>query len=154
MLDIEQGSVLHNPVFGDDIFPTIIEIARAKIPADHIYDGLSILPLINGEGKENERALFWHYPHKWGPVGPGLDPFTSIVYNDWKLIYFYHDQTWELYHIADDITESRNLIRRNQVVASDLYGKMTEWMRRVDAQLPVSKETGLPVSFPEWNFRE
>ncbi len=151
-LEIEQGSAIHTPVISDDFFPTIIELASATIPEDHIYDGVSLLHLINGESAAaDERSLFRHYPHKWGPVGPGLDPFTSVRRGDWKLIYFYENQSWELYNIEEDISETRNLIRRSREVAEELSREMTGWMKEVDAQLPVSKATGEPVSFPSFD---
>jgi arylsulfatase A-like enzyme len=149
LLNIAQGSKLDTPMLSDDIFPTIIKLAGSTIPDDHIYDGISLKSLMNRQDDDSDQcSLFWHYPHKWGPVGPGIDPFTSIRQGDWKLIYFYDDQSWELYNIKDDITEIRNLIRRYQNVALELSEKMIKWMTNVDAQLPISKITDETVPLP------
>ncbi|MCC5906921.1 MAG: sulfatase [Balneolaceae bacterium] len=149
ILQIVPGLRIDNPVFSTDLFPTIVELANAEIPGSHTHDGESLLQLINGQDNGNEqRSLFWHYPHKWGPAGPGIDPFTSIRSGDWKLIYFYDRQKWELYNINDDISETRNMIRRLPEKAEELSLKMANWMKEVDAQLPIKKETGKSVLFP------
>ena len=150
-LQIEPGSRLDTPVFSTDLFPTIVELAGSGIPDSHIHDGKSMLPLMNGQGLDEEnrhRSLFWHYPHKWGPVGPGIDPYTSVRRGDWKLIYFYDRAKWELYNIKEDISETRNMIRRSPDIALELSVEMKRWMKDVDAQLPIKKETGEPVHFP------
>ncbi len=150
ILNLEQGSQIHTPVISHDLFPTIIELTGSEIPEDLPVDGASLSDVIATGGNMQERALFWHYPHKWGPTGPGLDPFTSVRKGDWKLIYFYRDRSWELYDISEDITETRNVMNTNRVHAKQLAGLMIDWMREVDARLPVDRTSGEPVPFPHF----
>src|SRR5690625_216107 len=105
-----------------------------------------------GSEEMSSRSLFWHYPHKWSPPGPGLDPFTAVRRGDWKLIYFYKTASWELYNLSDDLSETRNLLWRTEDVGRELAREMTTWMREVEAQLPVDGATGAPVPFPSFEI--
>jgi len=43
-----------------DIYPTLLEIAGAKISHSHPMDGISLIPLINGNDKQRSKAMgFW-----------------------------------------------------------------------------------------------
>ena len=109
----------------------------------------SLRPLLTGTGTfDADRLLGWHYPHKWGPEGPGLDPFTAIRADDWKLIYFYKDRRWELYDLARDLGETTDLAWRRADVADSLAGRLIEWMRAVDARPPHDRATDTPVAMP------
>ena len=87
---ILAGGECHVPVTTDDLFPTLLEITGVVLPPatdEPAREGISLVPLLGDplarstETFPEERALFWHYPHKWGPDGPGYDPFTSIRRN-------------------------------------------------------------------------
>jgi len=150
-LSIPEGHRSAVPVISHDLFPTILDMAGGEIADDYQKDGKSLVSLMtNNSNNLKERALYWHYPHKWGPVGPGLDPFTAIRKGKWKLIYFYNDKKWELYNLNNDLSETRQLTPRRQTVAQELSGQMLSWMKRVDAQLPIDKRDGKPVEMPAY----
>ncbi|SMO54232.1 sulfatase [Fodinibius sediminis] len=148
---IQPGSRNDTPVISEDFYPTILELAGlgSAHRAYRATDGRSFLPLLkNAEASGEDRLLFWHYPHKWGPDGPGYEPFTAVRDGAWKLIYFYRNQEWELYNLDEDIGETRNLLDERREVARRLAEKMTPRMRTAGAQTPVSKVTGKPVGLP------
>jgi arylsulfatase A-like enzyme len=116
------------PVVGTDLYPTLLAIARVQSPADpasdRACDGVDISGVLAGNGSIAERALLFHQPHKWGPEGPGIEPFTAIRRGDWKLIWFHDDlgsgvPRVELYDVAHDVGESSNR-------AAELPGKRAE----------------------------
>ena len=145
-LSIEAGSTTDVPVISDDFFPTILEIAGAAVPEGHLYDGYSLVPLLRGAAVPDRNALYWHYPHKWGPEGPGLDPFTAVREGDWKQIYFYKDRRWEMYNLARDLSETTDLTWARPEVARRLAEKMVAWMKEVGAQVPHMRATDQPVA--------
>jgi arylsulfatase A-like enzyme len=152
---VMPGSSTDVPVVSHDLFPTILAAAGVTVPADYALDGHDLVPLLSGgEGFRADRLLVWHYPHKWGPEGPGLDPFTSIRDGPWKLIYFYHDRRWELYDLSRDLGETINLVRARPGEAARLARKMIRWMQDVDAQVPHERFTDIPVDPPALTIPE
>jgi arylsulfatase A-like enzyme len=147
----QPGTVCHVPVMIEDFFPTLLEMAG--VPAVRqpggALDGVSFVPLLKGvEGAPQDRSLVWHYPNHWGPKGPGLGPFSAIRQGDWKLIYYHADQRLELFDLAADIGETRNLAAEKPDVARRLAAALRQRLLDVNAQMPVSKKTGQPVPLP------
>ena len=134
-------------VTSEDLFPTILEFAGAELPEDYQIDGRSIVRMLQGEPTE-ERTLGWHYPHKWGPEGPGCDPFTAVRAGDWKLIYFYKDRRFELYDLSKDLGETTNLAWKHPDKLEEMIDSMHNWMRAMNAQTPLDRETRQSLPLP------
>lgn len=152
-LPIASGARRSAPVTSHDFFPSILEAARAQQPDDYRLDGQSFVPLLRPSSLQNQEVErdtthFWHYPHLWGPQGPGLKPFTAVRSGDWKLIYFYDEARYELYNLADDLGETTNRRDARPEVARRLVRQMRSWMQRVGAQSPVDRATETPVGRP------
>jgi arylsulfatase A-like enzyme len=145
------GSKTNKMVIIEDFFPSILEMAQIKeYKKVQTVDGKSFVPvLINPEKETGARDLFWHFPNNWGSTGPGIGATSTIRSGDWKLIYYYRDQSFELFNITEDIGEQNNLAERNPDKVNELSEKLGEYLRSVDAQRPFLKETGQPVSWPD-----
>jgi arylsulfatase A-like enzyme len=138
---IEEGREISTPVHGVDFFPTILEMAGVSIPVDDDMDGVSLLPLLKGEGTPARSALYWHFPaylQSDGSVeGPWrTTPAGAIRKGDWKLIEFFEDGRLELYHLGDDIGEERDLADERLEKVEELHADLMAWRRRVDAPVP------------------
>jgi arylsulfatase A-like enzyme len=135
----------------EDFFPTILEMAQVKeYNTVQTVDGKSFIPLLLNTEKETEaRNLFWHFPNNWGPTGPGIGATSTIRSGDWKLIYYYHNQHFELFNILDDIGEQNNLAHEYPHKVHELSRKLGEYLRNLDAQRPVYKVNGQPVPWPD-----
>ena len=147
----KAGSVCEAPVIIEDFFPTILEIAGLREFGE--IDGRSFVPLLKGKkSPDPERALFWHYPNNWGPSGPGIGASSTIRKGHWKLIY-YHDpgrmKRYELFDLADDPGETKNLTKERPTVRSELARELAGYLRSVEATMPVDKVTGESVPLPE-----
>ena len=130
---VEPGSVCTVPVTSPDFYPTLLEIAGLDpVPEQHC-DGLSILPLLRGEGRLDREAIFWHYPHYGNQGGT---PGSSVRAGDHKLIEFFEDGRLELYDLRRDIGENRNLAEEKPDLAARLKGMLEEWRARVEARIP------------------
>jgi arylsulfatase A-like enzyme len=123
------GSVIHAPVSSIDFFPTFSEAAGV---APGPVDGVSLRPLLERRSFA-ERPLFWHYPHY---SDQGGKPAGAVRLGDWKLIEFYEDSRLELFHLASDPGERRNLVRREAARAKKLQETLADWRRSVDARMP------------------
>lgn len=138
----KPGSVSDEPVVSMDFFPTMLELAdlpqRPKLHAD----GRSIVPELKG-GAGESRPLFWHYPHYHGST---WKPGSSIRDGDWKLIAFYHYDTVELYNLAKDPSEKKDLSKANPSKAKELQDKLLAWQKRMKAKMPVPNPNYDPQS--------
>jgi len=96
----------------------------------------------------NPRPLYWHFPNHWGPKGPGIGPSSSIREGDWKLIYYHETQSYELFDLANDLPEQRNLAEAKPRLRDNLARQLRDYLITVDAQMPIQKSSGLPVPYP------
>ena len=136
---VEPGSVSDTPVTSVDFFPTIVEITGAQAKPARPIDGVSLVPLLRQTGPLPPRALFWHYPHY---SNQGGRPGAAIRDGDYKLIEFYEDNKLELYNLATDIGETRNLAAQMPQRAKELRDRLDTWRKRMGAQIPTRKPTG------------
>ena len=130
----EAGSECPHPVFSTDFFPTMLELASLP-PVPHLHtDGESLVPLLRGAQPDEPRTLYWHYPHYHGS---SWTPGAAIRRGDWKLIEFYESDETELYNLADDLTESKNVAEQYPQVRDRLKAELTRWQREMGAKMPV-----------------
>ena len=171
---VRPGSVCHEPVIIEDFYPTLLEAAGVPIPepaalavtpadvhADgplrQVLDGESFLPLLLGQRATvrpdgSARPLLWHYPNYWqeGPAGRAYHFYSAIRLGDWKLIYQHSDRTFELYDLAHDIGEARNLAAERPDLVVSLRREMGRLLRERHAQMPrVGAPDGPEVPFPD-----
>ncbi len=135
----------------EDFFPTILDMARVTDrETKQPIDGVSFLPMLKGEQTNYlERALYWHYPNRWGNEGPGIGTTSSIRKGDWKLIYYYETGEKELFHVTDDIGETVNCAVQEPELVQQLSAKLGKHLRSVDAQRPSFKQTGKKCPWPD-----
>jgi arylsulfatase A-like enzyme len=95
-------------------------------------DGTSIVPLLRG-GQIAKRDLYWCYPH-YGNQG-GM-PGSAIRDGRWKLIEWSEGDQVELYDLAADPGEKRNVAEDNAEVVTRLRRSLASWRKDVGAKLP------------------
>jgi arylsulfatase A-like enzyme len=156
---IQPGRRASVPVHNVDLYPTFLAVAGADAPKDKILDGESLLPLFKGAGRLQRQATFWHFPgYLNDPVIRGRDPVfrtrpvSVIRQGDWKL-HLYHEE-WqleggrermaannavELYNIADDSGERKNLANEKRAKRDELLDDLFTWMKSVNAPMPTEK---------------
>ena len=133
------GSVCHEPVISNDLFPTMLE-AATRTPhtaLQHPIDGQSLVPLLRQPNAGLDReALFWHYPHYHSQ---GATPHGAVRQGDWKLIEFYEDMHVELYNLAADLGEQHDLASQQPQRAAALRRLLHTWRNAVGAQMPTAR---------------
>ena len=83
-------------------------------------------------------AIFQHFPG-YLASGPGLwrtTPVGVVQSGDWKLMEFYEDQRLELYNLAEDIGETRNLAAEQPGKARELQARPAAWRGAIQAKMP------------------
>jgi arylsulfatase A-like enzyme len=137
---IQSGTTCSEPINSVDLYPTLLEVAGARAPANYPLDGLSYLPLLKGAGKGGlERAgIYWHFP---GYLGAGADdwrttPAGAVRAGDWKLQEFFEDGRIELYNLREDIGEQRDLASSMPDKTRQLHQQLIAWREQIDAPMP------------------
>ena len=60
----------------------------------------------------------------------------AVLYNDWKLIRNYDDNSLELYNLATDLSEKKNLAKEKALLAKLLNNKLPAWLKQTNAPMP------------------
>lgn len=118
------------PVIGTDFYPTMLEMAGLPQRPDQHQDGLSLVPLLKGGTCLKARSLFWHYPHYHK-----TKPYGAIRNGNFKLIEFFENGDLELYDLAADHKETKNLAAVQPEKAQTLLSELKAWRKIVDAQM-------------------
>ena len=145
-----RAAPVATPVVGTDLYPTLLALAGARVPEGRACDGVDLRGLWMRGEPPADRAILYHQPHKWGPSGPGIEPFSAIRVGDWKLVWF-HDAApdargapsglrLELYDLARDIGESHDLAVERPEVLAELRRALAAELDASGAQLPTRRD--------------
>ncbi len=113
-----------------DVLPTCLDLAGVTYPdrfADHALlplEGTSLVPALRGNPGVRAGALY--FEHEGG---------RAVIADDWKAV-ARAGQPWELYHLAVDATETRNMSASEPERLANLTRLWHSWAARVGAPLP------------------
>jgi arylsulfatase A-like enzyme len=127
------GSVCAVPVSGQDLSPTLLDIAGGKSAPDQAIDGTSLVPLLKEQGGWKRSTLFWHYPHY---SNQGGRPGGAVREGRLKLIEHYEDGRRELYDLECDPGERHDLAGERPGDADRLARLLAGWRQSVGSQMP------------------
>jgi arylsulfatase A len=129
----KPGREIPTPVATIDWYPTLLELASLHPPASQVLDGVSLGPLLRGEGELKRERMFWHFPCYVGRSTPS----SAVREGDWKLIQFFEDGgKFELYNLKADPGEKRDLASSEPDRLKQLQGTLGDWQKETGAALP------------------
>jgi arylsulfatase A-like enzyme len=140
----QPGSVCRQPVTSTDLFFTILRAGGLPSNSVSDRDGVDLLPALRGESLK-ERPLFWHYPHY---SNQGGSPHGAVRLGNWKLVEWFEDMRVELYDLANDLGEKRNLATQNPEVVASLLSRLHDWRDRMGAQMPTDNPLKAKLGSP------
>lgn len=133
---ISQGAVSDVSVHAMDLFPTLSEIAGAPMPTDRVYDGQSLLPLLDGQAiNRDQNEPFYYY---------NCENLQAVRRGDWKLHLprtkhqvpgwdkdkqFINAKQPVLYNLRTDQSESKDVAEENPEIVGQLQ-RLAEEMRK------------------------
>lgn len=146
----KQGTWSSQPVITYDLFPTFLAMANVELrgASAALLEGQNLAPVFESDTALPRRSLFWNQPHQWGAPGPGIEPFTSLRKDNWKLIYFHAGPHFELYDLDRDLGEQNNLATSKLDLVLELATEMQQWIVARDVQLSIAKDTAQPIPGP------
>jgi arylsulfatase len=127
-----RGELRHDPGHVIDFVPTILELAGgsgaesvdgAGTPA---RPGKSLVPAFARDGTVHHDALWWAHEGN-----------RAIRVGDWKLVAAGQDGPWELYDLAADRTETRDLAPQHPEKVNDLA---RHWQRLWDEFAAIARK--------------
>jgi arylsulfatase len=116
-----HGELRSAPGHVIDIPPTVLEIAGAKMqaaPNAPPIAGRSLVPAFAKDAVLDRDALWWCH-----------DGNRAIRVGDWKLVAD-HDKPWELYNLANDRSETRDLADKHPDKVRELENA---WQKRAES---------------------
>lgn len=113
-----------------DLLPLCLEAAGAEVSGDRVLDGLDPLPALTGRGKSPHDRLVFQYGAAFG-----------LREGSWKLVRPGADRPWELYDLASDPGESKNLAPRRPGEVARLDASFQAWLEdaKRDASPPAPR---------------
>lgn len=121
------GGFVSQPGHLVDIFPTLLEVTGGEYPEwkDETkvppLDGTSLLPLF--EGKERKEPEFF--------ISGFGEKFRMFRKGDWKIVRK-NGEPWELYNLADDMTETTNLMEEKKEIGNALIEEYVQRSKITD----------------------
>jgi arylsulfatase A-like enzyme len=115
---LPQGTKYGQPVISLDIFATALALAGKEMPRDTKYDGVNLIPHLKGEktAPPHDR-LFWRMLKKGS---------RTVREGQWKLMVTPAGET-ELYDLASDLGESKNMAGVRPEIATRLKAALDAW---------------------------
>ena len=138
----KAGTLEPTPAISIDIYPTVLEMTGIK-PLQSLIDGNSLASLLKSGVKPDRDTIFWHYPH-YHPGG--ATPYSAIRSGDYRLVHFYEDGHDEMYNVATDVSETKDLAVTEPDRAKALRIRLDAWLKSVDAQLPTTNPAYDPAA--------
>ncbi len=127
-----KGVIINAPTISTDFYPTLLEMAGIELLPEQHCDGKSLVPLLKGVDDYDREPLLWHYPHY---SNQGDTPGSALRKGDYKLIRRYENNTYELYNLRKDISESNNLFNKEPAVATEMVKILEQYLVRTKAQM-------------------
>ena len=123
---IPAGAVCAEVATAMDFYPTFAALANVPIPQDRIIDGKDVRPLMFAEeGATSPHDAFYYYY---------MDDLEAVRSRNWKLHVRKHaragdpdsrdEEVNELYDLASDIGETRNLYGSHPEIVKELAAKL------------------------------
>ncbi|MBD0402835.1 arylsulfatase [Flammeovirga sp. EKP202] len=133
---IAEKTVSDHPSAFWDVLPTVAEIVGVEIAEDKNIDGISFLPTLLGESKNQAQHdyLYWEFHEKGGRRAVRMGDWKAVQYNLKK------KKKIEIYNLSDDPSESNNLAKEQPEVVKRAQ-KIFDEARTVSRAFPFQAES-------------
>ncbi|MFZ2644447.1 MAG: sulfatase-like hydrolase/transferase [Verrucomicrobiia bacterium] len=125
-----------------DVFPTLCSLANVPMPGGVSFDGKDLSAVFRGGKKPRAGPIFWEYGRKPASKGrKGLSAFPypgdpaskspNVAVRDgcWKLLVNADGSRAELYNLATDPNETKNLAEAQPDIARQLTERALTWRK-------------------------
>jgi arylsulfatase B len=122
---IPAGKVYDRPVISLDILPTALAAAGVASPKNVALDGVDLVPFLTDKRQgDPHAALYWR-----------LGPQSAIRHGDWKLVRTDAGKPFQLFNLASDIAEKKDLTAQEPNRMKELMDELAGWNHQLIAPL-------------------
>ncbi len=135
---IPRGSESGVPVISMDLFPTMLAAGGLQPSKDTPIDGEDLTPVLRQAGKLKRDAIYFHYPnyawHGQNRLG------GAIRENEYMLIENFDDNSVELFDLAKDLSQTKNLAKEMPERAARMTRRLQQWRLETGAAMPTLRK--------------
>jgi arylsulfatase A-like enzyme len=128
------GRVVEGAVSQIDLAPTLLELMGVPPDPAHAMQGRSLVPVLEArEPVDPARPIFLfrqHYEHGYDSGTPVAGEQYAVRLGDWKLILGPEEGTRQLFDVARDPRERRDLAAEQPERAAELERRIADWRRQ------------------------
>ncbi len=129
----KPGDMIHDyPGHLIDVMPTLAEVGGAPYPSEfngqtiHPVAGESLMPVLRGQKTKRSKPLYFQWARG-----------RALRRDNWKIVSWQDrrgaDAPWELYDLATDKTETRNLAAEKPELLQEMVELYESWYARVSS---------------------
>jgi arylsulfatase A len=134
---VKLGSVNHDPVCLNDFMATAADLTGAQLPAGAAEDSVSLLPSLLGQPAAPRDGI----------VHQSMSGDLALRRGDWKLV-FHKDGRRELFNLASDLGETRDVLAANGETAAALVKTMERFIATGRSTPGAPQANGVEVKLP------
>jgi arylsulfatase A-like enzyme len=123
---IKPKTITNAMVQNIDFAPTFLDVAGVETP--DWMQGLSLLPVVTGKKTSLNRPYLYYHYYEFSSDHTVI-PHLGVRGDQYKLIYFYTVNEWELYDLKTDPVEQYNLI--HSAAHQKIFLQMKDELKRL-----------------------
>ena len=120
---IQPGRVSDQVGITMDLSASIVAAAGAAVPSN--YDGINLLPILEGRSPAVERTLYWR-------TNAGNRNMRAVRSGDWKLVVDANHLL--VFNLRQDVGERKDLTYQRTDMANRLRPMLARWEQEMDAE--------------------
>jgi arylsulfatase A-like enzyme len=119
---------------GVDLFPTLCKLCGAELPKRYVSDGEDLSEAFLGKAPRRTKPIFWEYGRNatafaYPPVAGDRSPNVAVRDGNWKLLVNADGTGAELYDVAADPNEAKNVAGEQPDLVRRLKTIALEWRK-------------------------
>jgi arylsulfatase A-like enzyme len=113
---IKAGTVVSQPFWSPDLLIACAALAGATLPKDVVLDGKNPLPLLADNAPSPHQSFYFVY-----------GSHAALRKGDWKIVREKPNLPWQLFHLGEDVQESRNVASEHPERVAQLAAESARW---------------------------